>query len=285
MIMQKFESEERKMLKKIIGAKGFLLFGLMIVMLLSGCGSSMTEQDNAGVVNPDTESSDSREAEISQPITTDHSSETEAAEPAREEISDTLNSDMQTPVQNETKTQPQAKSPIELTDQGKTFLAQMCKELNDFNAQTTMDEKFYRDFLFNSYTGASSESTETVYRENLGFEETVVKVSLQEAESHTKLVFGTELPDIKPSFKDMEEGQTSFYYQDGSYYIGVSDFPDYQYTFLEIRADEKSDTDMIVKFNIDFEGESNVGEVSFTISPENNENGFVIRSKTTEFFK
>lgn len=99
------------------------------------------------------------------------------------------------------------------------------------------------------------------------------------------MVFGMELPDVKPSFNDMEEGQTSFYYQDGYYYIGVSDFPDYQYTFSESIADEKSDTDMIVKYNIDFDGESNVGTVSFIISPEANENGFIIRSKTTEFFE
>lgn len=223
------------MLKKVIGGKGALFAGFMIVVLLSGCGNGMTETD--------------------------------------------------IPEQNESGSQAQIKESIELTDQGKNFLAQMCKELNDFNAQTTMDEKFWRDFLFYSYTGASIDNAETVYREDLGFEETVVKVSLQEAGARTKLVFGIELPDIKPSFKDMEEGQTSFYYQDGYYYIGVSDFPDYQYTFLESKADEKSDSDMIVKYSIDFEGENNVGTVSFTISPENNENGFVIRSKTTEFYE
>lgn len=37
----------------------------------------------------------------------------------------------------------------------------------------------------------------------------------------------------------MEEGQTSFYYKDGYYYIGVSDFADYQYTFSECMADKE----------------------------------------------
>lgn len=37
---------------------------------------------------------------------------------------------------------------FELTDIGTDFLAQMCKELNDFDAQTTMDDKFWRDFHF-----------------------------------------------------------------------------------------------------------------------------------------
>lgn len=150
-----------------------------------------------------------------------------------------------------------------------------------------MDEKFWRDFLFYSYTGGTSENavTEQVYREDLGFEETVVKVSLQEAQERVKLAFGVELPDVRPSFEDMEEGQTSFYYKDGYYYIGVSGLPDYQYTFSECAADKENSADTIVKYTIDFMGESNVGTVAFSISPEDNENGFIIRSKTTEFMK
>ena len=176
---------------------------------------------------------------------------------------------------------------VTLTDKGKDFLAQMCRELNDFNSGQAMDEKFWRDFLFHSYTGVSSESavTEQVYREDLGFDETVVKVSLQEAQERVKLVFGVELPDLQPAFEDMEEGQTSFYYQDDYYYIGVSDLPDYEYTFCECAEDKENGTNTIVKYTINFMGESNVGTVTLGISPENNENGFVIRSKTTEFVK
>lgn len=61
-----------------------------------------------------------------------------------------------------------------------------------------MDEKFWQDFLFHSYTGVSAESaaTEQMYREDLEFDETVVKVSLQEAQERAKLVFGVELPDL-----------------------------------------------------------------------------------------
>lgn len=50
-------------------------------------------------------------------------------------------------------------------------------------------------------------------------------------------------------------------------------------------ADKENGTDTIVKYAIDFMGESNIGTVTLSISPENNENGFVIRSKTTEFVK
>lgn len=183
---------------------------------------------------------------------------------------------------NEQEAQPKTETTFDLTEQGKKFLTQMCKKLSDFNSQTTKDETFWRDFLFYSYTGASEGvQTENVHREDLGFDETVVKIGLQEAEAYAKLVFGIDLPNIKPSFEDMEQGQTSFYYQNGYYYIGVSDFPDYQYTF----ADYEAAGDFItVRYTIDFEGESNVGTVCFDIIPENNENGFIITSKSTEIF-
>lgn len=41
--------------------------------------------------------------------------------------------------------------------------------------------------------------------------------------------------------------------------------------------------DIVIKYTIDFMGESNVGTVTLSISPENNANGFVICSKKTEF--
>ncbi len=184
--------------------------------------------------------------------------------------------------ENEQESQPKTETTFELTEQGKEFLAQMCKKLNDFNSQTIKDETFWRDLLFYSYTDASEGAeTEEVHREDLGFDETVVKISLQKAEDYAKLVLGIGLPDIKPSFEDMEQGQTSFYYQNGYYYIGVSDFPDYQYTF----ADYEEYGDLItVRYTVDFEGESNVGTVCFDIIPENNENGFIITSKSTEIF-
>lgn len=278
------------MLKKVIGTKGVpLLAGLVMVMSLSGCGNGLTEQDSKGVFIYEEEQSDNQEIEHSEETITDNASNNvETVEPIKEEKKDTVKSETKEPdVQSEPVSQSQAETSVILTDKGKAFLTQMCRELNDFNSGQVMDEKFWQDFLFHSYTGVSSESavTEQVYREDLGFEETVVKVSLQEAQERVKLVFGVELPDLKPAFEDMEEGQTSFYYKDGYYCIGVSDLPDYQYTFSECAADKENGTDTIVKYTIDFMGESNIGTVTLSISPENNENGFVIRSKTTEFVK
>lgn len=149
---------------------------------------------------------------------------------------------------------------FELTEQGKVFLGQMCKTLNDFHLQTTKDERFWLDFLFRSYTGmGEEEETQRINRGDLGIE-TVVKVSLERAKNRAKLVFGTALPDIRPSYEDMERDQYSF-------------------------ADcEESDGLITARYTIDSHGESNVGMVTFTIVQEANENGFIIISKTTEMF-
>lgn len=277
------------MLKKVIGVKGtFLLAGLIMTASLSGCGNDQTKQDSVGTGVYE-ETSENQEAEHSEQAGTENiSGSTETKSPVREETSSITQSETkETTTQSEVVSQSQVDTSVTLTDKGTSFLTQMCSELNDFNFGTTMDEKFWRDFLFNSYTGALSENatTEQVYREDLGFEETVVKVSLQEAQEHAKLVFGMELPELKPAFEDMEKGQTAFYFKDGYYYIGVSGLPDYQYTFSECVADKENSTNTIVRYTVDFMGESNVGTVTFIISPENNANGFVIRSKNTEFVK
>lgn len=251
------------MFKRVISIKGVFALALM-TMLLSGCENSLAKQEETSIADTGGKLSDNLEIQsISEPPEEDGSANRETTASASEE-----------------------KTSVELTDQGKAFLERMCRELNDFHAGAAMDEKFWRDFLFYSYTGMSSENAETeqIYREDLGFEETVVKISLQEAKAHAKLVLGIELPEFTPSFEDMEQGQTSFYYQDGYYYIGVSGFPDYQCTFSESAAGQESENDTIVTYNIDFMGESNVGTVKFAISPENNDNGFVIRAKTTEFY-
>lgn len=233
------------MVKRKICKKA-LLAALVVMMLLAGCENSLESQDSA-------------------------SNDTETAVTAEEESTKTVKSE----------------TTITLTEKGKSLLAKLCNEMDDFNTDSVLDEKFWRDFLFNSYTGALSEDAETeqVYREDLGFEETVVKVSLQEAEAYVKMVFGMELPDLKPSFEEMEKGRTAFYYKDGSYYIGVSGLPDYQYTYSESILDNENSANMIVKYTIDFMGDKDIGTVTFMISPEENENGFVVRSKNTEFVK
>ena len=98
-----------------------------------------------------------------------------------------------------------------------------------------------------------------------------------------KIVNNDEVPKKIRYFGQIYEysEEMKFYYQNGFYYIGVSDFPDYRYSFAD---SVESGASILVRYTMDLEGERNVGAVSFTIVPEENENGFILTSKTTEFF-
>ena len=171
-----------------------------------------------------------------------------------------------------------------LTDTGKAFLTDMCRVLVDFEGAASMDDEFWWNFLFYSYTGASPEDFEMVQipREDLGFDETAVKVSLEDVQAYTRLTLGVDFPDFKPTFEDMPAGQTSCFFRDGYYYIGVSDFPAFQYHFSDFTAYEESfDTSARATFTVDFEDQTNAGTVTFHLYPADNQNGFTIASKTT----
>ncbi|MDE6364847.1 MAG: hypothetical protein K2L86_11430 [Lachnospiraceae bacterium] len=186
-------------------------------------------------------------------------------------------------IQPETKDVP---VDFKLTDTGKQFLEKICKTVNDFDRTDEKDEAFWKDFLFLTYTGLWEDEAEIVKvpRADLGFDEPVVKVRLEEAQAYARLVFGEELPDLKPAFEEMEEGQTSFFLADGYYYIGTSDFPDFQFHFADCMVyEEEGSIYAAAEYSIDFEGASNVGTVRLTLVPAENENGFVVIAKEREF--
>lgn len=176
---------------------------------------------------------------------------------------------------------------FELTDDGKKFLEYICKTVNDFERTDEKDEAFWRDFLFLAYTGLWEDEAEIVKvpRADLGFDEPVVKVRLEEAQAYARLVFGEELPDLKPAFEEMKERQTSFFFADGYYYIGTSDFPDFQFHFDDctVYEEEEGSVYAVAQYGIDFEGASNVGTVRLTLVPAENENGFVLIEKERAF--
>ncbi|MCI8972787.1 MAG: hypothetical protein HFH79_04240 [Lachnospiraceae bacterium] len=175
---------------------------------------------------------------------------------------------------------------FELTDDGKKFLEYICNTVNDFERTDEKDEAFWRDFLFLAYTGLWEDKAEIVKvpRADLGFDEPVVKVSLEEAQAYARLVFGEELPDLKPAFEEMKERQTSFFFADGYYYIGTSDFPDFQFHFDDCTVyEEEGSVYAVAQYGIDFEGASNVGTVRLTLVPAENENGFVLIEKERAF--
>lgn len=188
---------------------------------------------------------------------------------------------------------------IVLTDDGKEFLRAMCYYLPEFAGYASMDEDFWRDFLFFSYTSTGLDEDGvpvpiygeaeyvTVYREDLGFDEGEIKISETWVREYVQLVFGIEMPEFYPAFENMEPGRTALYYQDGYYYIGVSDFGevDYQYKDMEVYQ-ERWEAYAWVSYDVlyindDWEWESE-GTVSFHLYSADNSNGFIILGKYSE---
>lgn len=193
-------------------------------------------------------------------------------------------------------------SAFKFTERVKDFLAHMCLTLADldFSSPADMDESFWVTFIFCAYTDGfpyyfydkmqEEEQYTRIYREDLGYDEDVTIVSLEEVEAYAKLVFGIDLPDIKPTLEDIPEEYASRFYKDGYYYIGISDFPDYTFIFNDCTVNEEGDnTYAIVTYNINYFNitgeEDDVGIITFIIYPADNENGFIIASKTQELFR
>ena len=193
---------------------------------------------------------------------------------------------------------------IVLTDENKSFLEAMCYYIPAFVGYSdTRNEDFWREFIFNSFTDVSVDEFGNykpvygegervmVYREDLGFEEGEFKISERYVQEYARLVFGAgmEMPEFKPTFEDMEAGQTALYYQDGYYYIGESDFGEEEYRFRDIEVSIERyitwahvDYDILMH-NVETGEQEVVGTVEFHLDYADNANGFRIVSKEEEY--
>ena len=186
---------------------------------------------------------------------------------------------------------------IVLTDEQKSLLQAMCYYMPTLHGfWMTEGMNFWRDFIFYSFTSVPMDEDGnyrpiygegervTVYREDLGFEEGEFKISERYVQEYARLIFGVEMPEFKPAFEDMGEGQTGLYYKDGYYYIGESDFGEQEYRFRDMEVfRERYDTFALVNYDIlmfNDNGEQEVvGTVQFRLDYADNANGFVIVNK------
>lgn len=193
---------------------------------------------------------------------------------------------------------------IVLTDENKSFLQAMCYYMPTFvGLWETENEDFWREFIFNSFTSVPTDGFGNykpiygegepvmVYREDWGMEEEAFKISERDVREYARLIFGAEMemPEFKPAFEDVGEGQTLFYYQDGYYYIGGSDFGEEEYRFRDMEVFiERYGTFACVYYdillhNVDSGEQEVVGTVQFHIYYADNANGFTIDSKEVNY--
>ena len=175
-----------------------------------------------------------------------------------------------------------------LSETGKAFLEKMCYFLPDWSDDASLNDEFWRSFLFSSFTCpeiADSGAAMTV----CGEQEMVttpwgqaVKVSREDSVvPYVRLALGREMPPYAPAIQDVSAGQTLFYFEDGYYYIGLSDFGDVGYSFRGCYPDSVNGATVI--FDV-YSGtpDDTIGTICFTIVPADNENGFTIAAKSSD---
>lgn len=178
-----------------------------------------------------------------------------------------------------------------LTEEGRAFLADMCYYMPDWSGYASLDDEFWNDFLYLSFTDPNMSEdgkaltvcgeTEFVstYQEDLGVVEKQVKISRERVNDYVNLAMGCDLPE---DFRPNREGLS---YADGYFYVSLSDFGSVGYTFRDWEFHEEAyDTYALVYFDCFVDQPENVvATVSFVIYPAENENGYTVIIKDTKF--
>lgn len=176
-----------------------------------------------------------------------------------------------------------------LSETGKAFLGKMCCFMPDWSGDDSLNDEFWRSFLFSSFTCpeiADSGAAMTVCGEQ-GLVTTpwgqAVKVSREDSVvPYVRLALGREMPSYAPSLQNVSAGQTLFYFEDGFYYIGLSDFGDAGYAFRGCYPNSVDGATVIFDA---YSGtpDDTIGTVCFTLVPADNKNGFTVAAKSSDF--
>lgn len=163
------------------------------------------------------------------------------------------------------------------------FLMDMCRYMPDWSGASSLDDYFWRDFLYNSFSNVKKSDgimVQTVIGEVpcLGG---MVMVSREQAQAYAMLATGLELPEFST---DTMGGNVGFSYTDGHYRITPreNNVVKLENISLEISLHESD------AYNVIFRVDARSGDktlstnyVSFYLKPVENAHGFVIQAKST----
>lgn len=185
-----------------------------------------------------------------------------------------------TEVRQETQGNPEDGETFDLSEKGKAFLLKMCYAMPDWENYYVLDNRFWEDFLFASFT-CPEEVTDSRAKTIIGevpFEDGTVLISREQAQDYATLAMGCDLPELN---LNGAEGSTGIQYYDGYYHIHVSDFGSKSFQLREIISSSEERCEAVFNIYVD---ERNVtdGSVRFQLRKADNENGFLIVGKETE---
>lgn len=172
-----------------------------------------------------------------------------------------------------------------LTEEGKAFLEKMCYYMPDWLGYDSLDDDFWYCFLHDSFTcpELTGDGKALTVAGEAAYSDGMVKISREAAAEYVKLAMNCELPEFAPEYDELEPELNILYYEDGFYYIAVSDFGSVGYTYRKWEVHQEAyDTYAYAIFDV-YEGEPDrvFATVTFMVYPAENENGFTIISKET----
>ena len=164
------------------------------------------------------------------------------------------------------------------------FLEKMCYYMPEWDGYASLDDGFWGQFLFASCTSpelAEDGTALTAAGPAEYLPEGLVKISRVSAEAYVRTAMGCELPEYAPTRAQWESGTSPLYYENGYYYISVSDFGAVGYSFQDWDLHvEAYDAYVIATFHrYDGDPSEVTAEITFTLYPADNENGFTVIGK------
>lgn len=161
---------------------------------------------------------------------------------------------------------------------GQAFLEKMCAYMPDWSENADLDTGFWNAFLFASFTCPELRedgTAQTIAGAAAFVDQSQVKIAWEQVNAYVRLALGQELPE---DFRPSQEGLA---YEDGYFYITVSDFGSAGYTLRSFDPD--GDNAVVTFAQYVDEPENVVGTVTFVVHPAENENGFTISGKESVF--
>lgn len=165
---------------------------------------------------------------------------------------------------------------VTLSKEDITYLQEICPRIPVFYSGQDLDVTAWAYYLFSSYTSDFDKETVRRFSPQYGFETDFVKVSQEEVEETVRQIFGKPLSEygVTPQdiIKELEDGL----FEEGSYYVSVSDSPDYVFALKRI---EEVNGLIELEFLEGVAGEQPYAQVRLFLDDADTERGFRIAAK------
>lgn len=184
------------------------------------------------------------------------------------------------PTVGETKGNTEKAGSFDLSGKGREFLLAMCYAMPDWESYYVLDDRFWEDFLYASFT-CPEEVTDTKAKTIIGevpLENGAVLISREQAEGYAKLTMGCDLPVL--DLREKQDGM-GIWYDGGYYHVSLSDFGSRGYKLRKWVSYSEESCDALFSVYVD-EEDNVIGSVRFKLRKADNENGFLIVGKQSE---